>query len=529
MTEPITPTGEDLAEEAEEYPVEPDPKRWLALAVLAAAQLMIVLDASIVNIALPSAQDDLGITNANRQWMVTAYTLAFGSLLLLGGRIADYTGRKRTFIIGLLGFAGASALGGFAPNQELLFAARALQGAFAALMAPAALSIVTVTFTDPKERAKAFGVFGALAGGGAAIGLIVGGVLTEYASWRWCLGVNVPVALLVAGFAFPLVHESKAHGDTRYDVPGVLLATLGLFSLVYGFTEAARAKHPEIPNDTSVQGWTAPSTIAFLVAAVVLLVAFVWWETRAKNPMLPLRVVLDRNRGGSYLVFLLVGAGLFAMFLFLTYYFQVNLGYSPLKAGFAFLPFSVGIILTAGVVAQLLPRVGPKPLMVPGLVMAVVGMLLADPDRPRTRPTGRTSCRPMLLMSVGLAGVFIPASSTALIGVGHHDAGVASAVLNTSQQIGGSLGTALLNTLFAGAVTSLPRRQPAATRPRLRRLDPDALIHGYHVVVLLGRGAAVLRPCWWRIFVINAKKQDVPTRTRRSRRAAAVSWGTMSR
>ena len=269
--------------------------------MLAAAQLMIVLDASIVNIALPSAQADLGITNANRQWMVTAYTLAFGSLLLLGGRIADYTGRKRTFIIGLLGFAGASALGGFAPNQELLFAARALQGAFAALMAPAALSIVTVTFTDPKERAKAFGVFGALAGGGAAIGLIVGGVLTEYASWRWCLGVNVPVALLVAGFAFPLVHESKAHGDTRYDVPGVLLATLGLFSLVYGFTEAARAKHPEIPSDTSVQGWAAPSTVAFLVAAVVLLVAFVWWETRAKNPMLPLRVVLDRNRGGSYL------------------------------------------------------------------------------------------------------------------------------------------------------------------------------------------------------------------------------------
>ena len=233
-----------------------------------------------------------------------------------------------------------------------------------------------MTFTDPKERAKAFGVFGALAGGGAAIGLIVGGVLTEYASWRWCLGVNVPVALLVAGFAFPLVHESKAHGDTRYDVPGVLLATLGLFSLVYGFTEAARAKHPEIQGDTSVLGWTAPSTLAFLATAVVLLIAFVWWETRAKNPMLPLRVVLDRNRGGSYLTFLLVGAGLFAMFLFLTYYFQLNLGWSPLKAGFAFLPFSIGIILTAGVVAQLLPRFGPKPLMIPGLVMAVVGMLL---------------------------------------------------------------------------------------------------------------------------------------------------------
>src|SRR3954470_11007694 len=252
---------------------EPDPRRWWALTVLAAAQLMIVLDASIVNIALPSAHADLGISNADRQWIVTAYTLAFGALLLLGGRIADYTGRKRTFIIGLLGFAGASALGGLAPSQELLFAARALQGGFAALMAPAALSIVTVTFTDPKERAKAFGVFGALAGGGAAIGLIVGGVLTEYASWRWCLGVNVPVALLVAGFALPLVHESKAHGDTRYDIPGVLMASVGLVSLVYGFTEAAKAKHPDDPPDTSVQGWGAPSTITFLVAAVVLLVA----------------------------------------------------------------------------------------------------------------------------------------------------------------------------------------------------------------------------------------------------------------
>ena len=276
MTDPNRPSGEALAGAHSASAVEPDPKRWLALAVLAAAQLMIVLDASIVNIALPSAQDDLGITNANRQWMVTAYTLAFGSLLLLGGRIADYTGRKRTFIIGLLGFAGASALGGFAPNQELLFAARALQGGFAALMAPAALSIVTVTFTDPKERAKAFGVFGALAGGGAAIGLIVGGVLTEYASWRWCLGVNVPVALIVAGFAFPLVHESKAHGDTRYDVPGVLLATLGLFSLVYGFTEAARAKNPSDPTDTSVQGWTRRvDGHASSSPAVVLLVAFV--------------------------------------------------------------------------------------------------------------------------------------------------------------------------------------------------------------------------------------------------------------
>jgi EmrB/QacA subfamily drug resistance transporter len=505
MSHPIDPT-EEVGQRGPAG-AEPDPRRWWALAVLAVAQLMIVLDASIVNIALPSAQEDLGITDANRQWVVTAYTLAFGGLLLLGGRIADYNGRKRTFIIGLLGFAIASAIGGFAPNQEFLFAARAMQGAFAALMAPAALSLVTVTFTEPRERAKAFGVFGALAGGGAAIGLIVGGILTEYASWRWCLGVNVPVALLTAAAAVPLVHESKAHGDTRYDIPGVLMATVGLVCLVYGFTEAARLKNPGDPNDPSVQGWTAPSTMTFLVMAVVLLVAFVWWERRASNPMLPLRVVLDRNRGGSYLLFLLVGAGLFAMFLFLTYYFQLNLGYSPLKAGFAFLPFSLGIILTAGVVAQLLPRLGPRPLIVVGMVMAVVGMLMLTQIAQDT--SYWTHVFPAeVLMSIGLAGVFIPAASTALIGVGHHDAGVASAVLNTAQQIGGSLGTALLNTLFAGAVTAYLTenvRNPAEAQ----QFIPSALIHGYHVAFFWG-GMLFLGALIVGIFLINAKKEDVP-------------------
>jgi EmrB/QacA subfamily drug resistance transporter len=476
--------------------------------VLAAAQLMIVLDASIVNIALPSAQEDLGISDADRQWVVTAYTLAFGGLLLLGGRIADYNGRKRTFIVGLLGFAGASALGGIASTQGLLFAARALQGGFAALMAPAALSIVTVTFTDPKERAKAFGVFGALAGGGAAIGLIVGGVLTEYASWRWCLLVNTPVAIIVAIAAVALVHESKAPGDTRYDIPGVLMSTLGLVSLVYGFTEAARAKNPGDRSDTSVQGWTHSTTITFLVIAVVLLVSFVIWETRAKNPLLPLRIVLDRNRGGAYLVFLFVGAGLFAMFLFLTYYFQVNLGYSPLKAGFAFLPFSLGIIATAGVVAQLLPRVGPKALMIPGLGMAVLGMLWLTQVSAQTSYT--THVLPsQLIMSVGLACVFIPAASTALIGVGHHDAGVASAVLNTSQQIGGSLGTALLNTLFAGAVTAYLTANVHSPQDA-QRIGPDALIHGYHVAFFWG---AVLFACALvtSAVLITAQKDDIPT------------------
>jgi EmrB/QacA subfamily drug resistance transporter len=428
-------------------------------------------------------------------------------LLLLGGRIADYTGRKRTFVFGLLGFAAASALGGIASNQELLFAARGLQGAFAALMAPAALSLITVTFTEPKERAKAFGVFGALSGGGAAIGLIVGGVLTEYASWRWCLGVNVPVALLVAALAIPFVHESKAHGDTRYDVPGVLLGTAGLFSLVYGFTEAARATNPDDPQSTEVQGWTAPTTLGFLIAAVVLLVAFVAWERRSRNPMLPMHVVLDRNRGGSYLIFLLVGAGLFAMFLFLTYYFQVNLGYSPLKSGFAFLPFSAGIILSAAVVAQLLPRVGPKPLLIVGLVMAAVGMLLLT--RLENGTSFSTHVLPAeLLMSIGMACVFIPASSTALVGIGDHDAGVASAVLNTAQQIGGSLGTALLNTLFAAAVTGY--LEDNVRNPQdAEKLLPLALIEGYHVAFFWG-GMLLVGALIVALFVVNARKDDVP-------------------
>jgi EmrB/QacA subfamily drug resistance transporter len=507
----IPPTGETAAGTQDEpfvHSQATDPRRWWALTILAAAQLMLVLDASIVNIALPSAQRELGISNADRQWVVTAYTLAFGGLLLLGGRIADYTGRKRTFLIGLIGFAGASALGGFAANEGMLFAARALQGAFGALMAPAALSLVTVTFTEPKERAKAFGVFGALAGGGAAIGLIVGGVLTEYASWRWCLGVNVPVAIIVAAAAIPIVHESKAPGDTRYDVPGALMATIGLVSLVYGFTEAAKAKHPENPNDTAVQGWLNGSTITLLIIAVVLLVGFVIWEQRASNPMLPLRIVLDRNRGGSYLTFLLVGAGLFAMFLFLTYYFQINLGYSPLKSGFAFLPFSGGIILTAGVVAQLLPRIGPKPLMVTGLAMAVIGMLwLTQVSQTSSYVTHVLPSE--IIMSIGLACVFIPASNTALLGVSHHDAGVASAVLNTSQMVGGSLGTALLNTVFAGAVTNY-FADHLTNAGDARRLTPFALIHGYHVSFFWG-AALFIGAFLVALLVVNARRQDLPS------------------
>lgn len=492
-----------------EQPAPPDPKRWLALAVIAIAQLMIVLDASIVNIALPSAQQDLGISDADRQWVVTAYTLTFGGLLLLGGRIADYMGRKRTFIVGLIGFAGASALGGIASTAGLLYAARGLQGAFAALLAPAALSLISVTFTESKERAKAFGVYGAVSGGGAAIGIILGGMLTEYASWRWCLGVNVPIALATAVAAWLYVKESKAQGNTKYDIPGAVMVTLGLVSLVYGFTEAAKLKNPG--QSTEVQGWTDPSTLAFLGAGVALLAAFVLWERRTSTPLLPMKVALDRNRGGSYLVFLFIGAGLFAMFLFLTFYFQITMGYSPLKAGFAFLPFSIGIIVTAGIVANILPKLGPKPIMVTGLVLAVGGMLMLTQIDQGTSFWSHV-LPAELLMSIGMACVFIPTSSTALIGVSEHDAGVASALLNTSQQVGGSLGTALLNTLYAGAVTSYlsDNLAPNSGAGEAKQVASDALVHGYHVAFFWGAMLLAVS-LLVAVVLINAKKDDIPS------------------
>ncbi len=432
---------------------EPDPQRWLALIVIATAQLMIILDASIVNIALPRAQAALHITDSDRAWVVTAYTLAFGGLLLLGGRIADFVGRKRVFIIGLIGFAFASALGGAAPNSALLLAARALQGAFGALLAPAALALISVTFTEVKERARAFGVYGAISGGGAAIGLVLGGVLTEYFSWRWCLFVNVPIALIAAAAAVPVVRESKAGSNTKYDIPGAITATLGLVALVYGFTKVSQLKPAVVGKLPEVNGWTNGVSLMFFAVALVMFVLFIIVERRTEHPLLPLRIILDRNRGGSYLTALIVGLALFGMFLFLTYYFQGTLGYSPLKAGLLFLPFSGGIIVGAGITSQILPKVGPRILMGSGTLLAAVGMILLT--RITIEDSYLTHVLPsQILMSVGLAAVFVPLSSTALIGVGNHDAGVASALVNTMQQIGGSLGTALLNTIATSATAA---------------------------------------------------------------------------
>jgi EmrB/QacA subfamily drug resistance transporter len=422
--------------------------------------------------------------------VVTAYTLAFGGLLLLGGRIADYVGRKRIFIIGLIGFAASSALGGLAPDAALLFGARALQGAFAAIMAPAALSLLTVTFTEPKERATAFGVYGGISGGGAAIGLILGGVLTEFASWRWCLLVNVPVALLAAAGALYLIKESRAEGDAHYDIPGAVTVTVGLVALVYGFTKA------------ETNGWASSTTIVFLVLAAVLLVAFILIEQRSAHPLLPLRVMLERNRGGSFLASLLIGSALFGMFLFLTYYLQGTLHYSALKTGFAFMPFSVGVIVSAAAASKLLPRIGPRSLMVAGMALSTVGMSWF------TQIGVSTSFAAYVLpaevvMSLGLGLVFVTLSSTALIGVADHDAGVASALVNTTQQVGGSLGTALLNTVAASAtvgyLSSHHQAGAAAT----------ALVHGYSVAFVVAAvvlGAGVISS----VLLIRAGRDDVP-------------------
>ena len=433
-------------------------RRWLALAVIGVAQLMIILDSSIVNIALPHAQQALRFSDASRQWALTAYTLTFGGLLLLGGRVADYMGRKRTFLVGLIGFAGASALGGFAQSAAWLFGARAVQGVFAALLAPAVLSLITTTFTEPRERAKAFGVYGAISGAGGALGLIAGGALTEFLSWRWTMLVNTPIAIAVALAASVLVKESRVEGDRHFDVPAAIVGTSGLALLVYGFTEA------------SLHGWSAPVTLAVISVAVLLLVGFVAWERRATNPMLPLRIVLDRNRGGSYVAFLLVMLAMLGTFLFLTYYFQDVLHFSALKAGLAFLPFPAGVIASSTIASRTLPRFGPRVLASLGLGSAVLGMLWL------TQLTTASSywihvVPAELLISLGMGHVFVPLASTALLGVENHDAGVASALVNTMQQVGGSLGVAFLNTIATSATATY-----AVTHGGL---SGAAVVHGF--------------------------------------------------
>ncbi|WUB46118.1 MFS transporter [Streptomyces griseorubiginosus] len=478
-----------------------DPRRWWGLVVIALAQLMVVLDATIVNIALPSAQQDLGMSDGNRQWVITAYTLAFGGLLLLGGRIADLVGRKRTFVIGLVGFAAASALGGAATGSGMLFAARALQGVFAAVLAPSALSLLTTTFTDPKERGKAFGIYGALAGSGSAIGFIVGGLLTEYLNWRWCLYVNVPIAVIAVFGALALLHDRPGHTGARLDVPGVLLGCGGLVAIVYGFSEA------------EPRGWSDPLVLGLLAGGVVLLAVFVWWQSRAPMPLLPLHIVKDRNRAGCFLTMGLAVIGMFGLFLFMTYYLQVVLAYSPVRTGLAFLPMTAAIIVgSTQISARLMNRVAPRMLMVPGMVLAASGMLVLTQMTVDSSYT--TEILPaLLLMGLGMGLTFMPVFSTATAGVAPQDSGVTSATVNTSQQVGGSIGTALLNTIATTSSTAYVTAH--LTNPAQKALVvKEGVVHGYTVAIWWAAGIMLLAGLIAGLMVTaKPPKQGAPAQT----------------
>src|SRR5579871_4822268 len=379
---------------------EPDPRRWLILAVIGLAQLMVVLDVTVMNLALPSAQRDLGFSNADRQWIVTAYALSFGSLLLFCGRVADLIGRKVVFLTGLTGFAVASAIGGASVSFAMLVTARACQGVFGAMLAPAALSLLTTTFSDSRERGKAFGVYGAIAGAGGAVGLLLGGALTEYLSWRWTLYVN----LFFAGAAFigaaVLLERRPSPVKPKLDIPGVVLVSGALFCLVYGFSDAA------------THNWHTPSTWGFLIAGVALLAGFAYWMGRSSHPLLPPRVVLDRNRGGAYASMLIASAGMFATFLFLTYYLQQTLGYSPVVTGFAFLPIAGGIAVAANLsTIVLMPRVGPRPLVPAGMLIGAGAMVWFAQLGPHTGYAAGV-LGPIIMTGVGLGMVIAPSINT---------------------------------------------------------------------------------------------------------------------
>jgi len=419
-------------------PAVPSSRRWLTLVVVGLAQLIVVLDATVVNIALPSAQADLGFSDADRQWVVTAYSLAFGALLLLGGRLSDLWGRKQTFVIGLIGFAAASALGGAAGDFGVLVTARALQGVFGALLAPTALAVLTTTFTIPRERARAFGVFGAIAGAGGAIGLLLGGVLTEQLDWRWNLYINIPIAIVAIIGVLTLVPRIERHGPRpRLDLPGTVLVSGGLFGLVLGFANA------------ETNGWDSPSAWGVIVGAVVLLLAFVLWQRRASHPLLPLSIVTDRNRGAAYSAILIAGAGMFGIFLFVTYYLQATLAFSPIQTGLAFLPMILSLVAAAQLSTNvLLPRLGPKVMVPAGMVLGTIGMLwLTRLDVDSVYASGVLPA--LILLGLAMGSIMPGAMQTATLGVDRHFAGVASAMVNTSQQVGGSIGTALLNTVAA--------------------------------------------------------------------------------
>ncbi|MFI6340922.1 MFS transporter [Streptomyces sp. NPDC050535] len=444
-----------------------DPKRWLILAVICTAYLMVGLDLTVMNLALPTAQETLDFSNADRQWIVTAYALSFGGLLLFFGRLSDVIGRKESFLIGLTGFAIASAVGGASNSFGMLVTARACQGVFAAMLAPACLALLATTFTDPKEKGKAFGIFSGVVASGAGLGLIIGGALTSALDWRWCLYVNLffAAASLIGGTLL-LKREPKTGG--RIDLPGVLLASGGMFSLVYGLSNAAD------------ESWSTPSTWGYLVAGAALLTVFAIWQTRTSSPLLPPRIVLDRNRGGAYITVLLVGTGMFGILLFLIYYMQITLDYSAITSGVALLPMIVATTLGAGIGAtKLMPKYGPKPLITTGLLISAAGMAWLTGI---SVDSGYASdlLGPLMVVGLGMGLIYAAALTTGTSGVEARDSGIASACISAGQQLGGALGTALLNTIAATAVTNW-LTDNAKGRPTPEQLQ-HASIEGYTTV-----------------------------------------------
>jgi EmrB/QacA subfamily drug resistance transporter len=453
----------------------PTRAHWWILVIIAGAQLMVILDTTIMIIALPSAQRSLGFSNADRQWVVTAYTLGFGGLLLLGGRISDMIGPKRTLMIGVVGFAFASALGGASRTTGMLIGARALQGMFGALLAPSVLSLLTTTFTDPRERGRAFGIYASIAIGGAAFGLILSGLLTQYLDWRWCLYVNLPIAAAVAIGVLAKIPSRSGHQGVRLDIPGAILGCGGLVALVYGLGQAA------------TYGWSSLSVLGPLAAAVVLLALFVVVQTRVSSPLLPLRILANRNRAGSFLAIILAVLGMYGTFLFLTYLLQTVDHYSPLKAGVAFLPLMVinGLAATQ-LTSRLMPRLSTRLLVVPGLLIASLGVALL------TQLTADASyvvhiLPTELLLGLGLGLAMVPCISTATNNAEPRDVGITSAATNTSQQIGASVGTALLNTIAATATTAY-----LASHTRSIAAGAQATVHGFAVASGWAAGFLVL-------------------------------------
>lgn len=473
----------------------PDSQRWKALLFISIAQLMVMLDGAVMNIALPSAQQALHFTDGSRQWVVTAYGLAFGGLLLVGGRIGDMLGRKRVFLLALAGFAIASAIGGLAVNAPMLLIARALQGVFAALLAPAALSLISLSFTQPRERAKAFGIFAAVSIAGGAVGLIAGGLLTEYLNWRFAMFILVPIALVGILGAIPTVQDNGERHRSRLDIPGVVLASLGLVGVVYGFSAAES------------RGWSADLTIGSFVVGVLLLAAFVLVQARVKAPLLPLRIVTERNRAAAYLSVALAVVSMFGMFLLLSYYFQQVRGWSPVMAGLAFMPMAV--LQTVGATqigARLAHRMAPRPIMVGGYLVSAVGLvLLALLD---ANSGFLEIAIAEAVVGVGIGTAFMPAVSISTHGIEPKDAGVASATISSAQQVGGSIGVALLNTVATGSAAAYLVAHGGTGDAA--RIQNQALVHGYSVAYWLAVGFVVAAALVSALLVNAAAPKSAP-------------------